>query len=237
MITTARETMIEAVRGEPASEIEYERWKHWPIHWSGIWVGVLAAFAAAVIIGLIALAVGAHMLRPEHRVVDLRKISLVAAAFGIFGTFLAFVIGGWVAGKIAGILRSEPAMLHGAIVWLLALPLFVLGVGTGAGGYAGSWYAGLKTNPQTAAPYEKPEALAPTATAQERTENAAAWAEYRANVARWQEETPRATRNAALLSVTALLLGLMGSVIGGWMASGEPMTFRHSRNRTESAGG
>ena len=32
--------------------------------------------------------------------------------------------------------------------------------------------------------------------------------------------------------VSALLLGLVGSVIGGWMASGEPMTLTHYRHRT-----
>ena len=36
---------------------------------------------------------------------------------------------------------------------------------------------------------------------------------------------------AALGALTALLLGLVGSVIGGWMASGEPMTFTHYRTR------
>jgi hypothetical protein len=40
-----------------------------------------------------------------------------------------------------------------------------------------------------------------------------------------------ATRNNALATAVALLLGLMGSVIGGWMASGEPMTFTHYRRR------
>ena len=29
----------------------------------------------------------------------------------------------------------------------------------------------------------------------------------------------------------SLLLGLMGSVIGGWAASGEPMTFTHYKTR------
>jgi len=50
-------------------------------------------------------------------------------------------------------------------------------------------------------------------------------------MAQWREDTPRAVRNAALGAVTALLLGLVGSVIGGWMASGEPMTFGHHRYR------
>jgi hypothetical protein len=41
-----------------------------------------------------------------------------------------------------------------------------------------------------------------------------------------------AFRNSALASVGALLLGLVGSVIGGWMASGEPMTLTYYRRRT-----
>jgi hypothetical protein len=39
------------------------------------------------------------------------------------------------------------------------------------------------------------------------------------------------TRNVALGAVTALLLGLIGSVIGGWWATGEPMNFTHHRTR------
>jgi len=33
------------------------------------------------------------------------------------------------------------------------------------------------------------------------------------------------------LAETALFIGLIGSVIGGWMAAGEPMTFTHYRTR------
>ena len=39
------------------------------------------------------------------------------------------------------------------------------------------------------------------------------------------------TRLAALGAVTALLIGLVGSVIGGWMASGEPMSLTSYRTR------
>jgi uncharacterized protein involved in exopolysaccharide biosynthesis len=41
----------------------------------------------------------------------------------------------------------------------------------------------------------------------------------------------KAIRNTALATVVALLVGLVGAVIGGWMASGEPMTFTHYRRR------
>jgi hypothetical protein len=43
--------------------------------------------------------------------------------------------------------------------------------------------------------------------------------------------SPDIVRNTAMAAVTSLLLGLIGSVIGGWMASGEPMTFTFYRKR------
>jgi hypothetical protein len=42
---------------------------------------------------------------------------------------------------------------------------------------------------------------------------------------------PDAVRNDALAAVTALLVALIGAVIGGWIASGEPMTLTHHRSR------
>jgi uncharacterized membrane protein YeaQ/YmgE (transglycosylase-associated protein family) len=44
-------------------------------------------------------------------------------------------------------------------------------------------------------------------------------------------EAARVARNAALGALTAMLLGLVGAVVGGWMASGEPMTLTHYRTR------
>jgi hypothetical protein len=41
-----------------------------------------------------------------------------------------------------------------------------------------------------------------------------------------------AVRNTALANVAALLLGLVGGVLGGWMASGEPMSWTYYRRRT-----
>jgi bacteriorhodopsin len=43
--------------------------------------------------------------------------------------------------------------------------------------------------------------------------------------------SPDIVRDTAMAAITSLLLGLIGSVIGGWMASGEPMTFTFYRKR------
>ena len=180
-----------------------ERTNYWPINWSAIWVGTLSALAVALIISLAAAAVGAHQLGSPGRVAKLSDVGLAALIFGVFGAFFSFVVGGWVAGKINGFRHAETDMLHGAIVWLVAIPFLVAFAAIGAGTLFGGWYGGLGGTPV----WVTPNAVAadPTAAA--------------------------AASNAALFTITALLIVLVGSVLGGWMASGEPMSLTAYRAR------
>jgi uncharacterized membrane protein YeaQ/YmgE (transglycosylase-associated protein family) len=206
-----------AVGTEPATTATTPAaWIQWPVYWSAVWVGTLTALALALIIGLIGIAVGAHELVPAQRIVDWHKFGLSALIFSVVGAFLAFAAGGWVAGKIGGILRAEPAMLHGAIVWLVTVPFLLYFTSAGTGSYFGGWYGGLAGTPTWAVAAQTPPSLASDGAQPDAREREAA----------------RVARNSALGAVTALLLGLVGSVIGGWMASGEPMTFTHYRTRT-----
>ena len=218
------------------AETPVEQWIAWPVSWTAVGVGALASVAGVLLFGLIGVAIGAHLLGPEHRVVDLKKFGFGALAFSVFVAFLSFVIGGWIAGKIGGFLRSEPAMLHGGIVWLVTVPLLAILASMGAGSALGAWHAGMTSAPHWSnapnSPFERPEAPGFGATEEERKQYRDELEAYRTKVKQWQEDTPKATRNAALGTVTALLLGLMGSVLGGWMASGEPMTFTHHRTQT-----
>lgn len=179
-------------------ETHRSEWTAWPVAWSAVWVGALTALAVGLIIGLLGFALGAN---ETARYVDWKKLRLITTIFSVGGAFFAFVAGGWAAGRIAGFRRSEPAMLHGAIVWLVALPLLLALAAVGASGHWGGWYSGLSGMPAwTAAAAADPDLAT-------------------------------ATRNNALATAVALLLGLIGGVLGGWMASGEPMTFTHYRTR------
>ncbi len=233
--TMATDRLGESRVSETRSEAAYERWVHWPVNWSAVFAGALAAITAVLIFGLIGVALGAHVVDANQRLVDLKKMGISALVFSVFGAFLAFAIGGWVAGKIAGILHAEPGMLHGAISWLVATPIIVVIAGLGAGSLMGGWYGGLAgSHPSAngaATPFEKPDALSATATPEERSQYTTDMNDYRAKVRQWNEDTPKVTRNAAIGAATALLLGLIGSVIGGWLASGEPMNFTHHRTR------
>ena len=181
-------------------EREFESgWRPWPV-WSAVWVGALSALAVGLVIGLIGYAIGAHQLTAP-RTTTFSNARLITTVFSVAGAFFAFVVGGWVTGRILGARRAEPAILHAVIAWLITVPVMLLLGAAGATAMWGGWYGGLVASPAwMATPPTTPEIAA-------------------------------AVRNGALASVAALLLGLVGSVIGGWMASGEPMMLGHYRRR------
>jgi hypothetical protein len=122
-------------RGEP--------WRAWPVYWSAVWVGVLAGLAAAVVIGLVSIGLGAHTRAAPTPGGPYGGLNLAGAAFAVIGAFFSGVIGGWVAAKIAGLTRAEPAILHGALVWLVGIPLLLLAIAIGGASYLGGWFAGM----------------------------------------------------------------------------------------------
>jgi uncharacterized membrane protein YeaQ/YmgE (transglycosylase-associated protein family) len=172
----------------------------WYVSWSGVFVGALSALALLLVFGLLGISVGAHQI--GQRFASWHEFRLITLVFSVFGSFLSFVLGGWAAARVTGTRRPETAMLHGAIAWLVTIPGLLFFAGLGAGGYLGAWYGGLAAPPP----------WAPQATPM--VESAAA---------------ALAARNAALGALTALLLGLVGSVVGGWMGSGERMTLNYMK--------
>ena len=173
----------------------------WPIVWSAMWIGALSALAVGLLIGLVGFAVGAH---EAAQLADWKKVRLLAVVFNVAGAFFAFVVGGWVAARLAGFRRAEPALLHGAMAWLLTVPFLLILSALGGAARFGSWYGGITV------PYGVAAAMAQ------------------------DPQLALLIRNASLAAVTALLLGLVGAVIGGWMASGEPMTLTHYRSRVRT---
>jgi len=225
---------------EVRQELRHEAVSSWPVNWTGIFVGALASIAAVILFGLIGVALGAHTIDANNRVVDLRKMGIATLIYSVCAAFFSFVIGGWVCSKVAGIYRSESGCLHGAITWLTSIPALILMIALGAGSLMGGWAAGLSGTPSWATstastPFERPDALSATATEQDRAAYNASMTDYQNKVRQWREDTPKVTRNTAIGAATALLLGLIGAVLGGWMASGEPMNFTHHRNRNRTA--
>ena len=187
---------------EGGTVVREEMWTAWPVSWSAVWVGALASVVAVVLFGVIGTAVGSYKAGAEARVTDFNGIGKVAVAYAVFASFLAFVIGGWVAAKVGGIRRAEPAMLHGAIAFLVAMVILLALAAFGGTAYNG-WYAALAPSP-----------VVPAQPGQPVDPNAA-----------------KAAATGAMAATVAILLGLVGSVIGGWFGSGEPMNFTYYKTR------
>jgi len=173
-----------------------DSWTAWPVYWTPAIVGALASVVAVVLFGVIGTAVGSWKAGNEGRITDFSGIGRAAVAYAVFASFFAFVIGGWVTARIAGIRRAEPAILHAAIAFLVATVVLIALASFGGAVFSG-WYAGLAPSP-----------AAPTQTGQPVDPNAA-----------------KAAAAGATAAAVAILLGLVGSVVGGWMASGERMDF------------
>jgi hypothetical protein len=173
-----------------------------------VWSAVWVGALSALAVGLVIGLIGYAIGAHQltaPRSMTFRNVSLLTTIFSVAGAFFAFVVGGWVAARIIGARRAETAILHGVVAWLVTIPFMVLLAALGATGMWGAWYGGLVASPAWVA--------APPVT----------------------PEIAAAVRNGALATVAALLLGLTGSVIGGWMASGEPMTLGYYRRRDVDA--
>lgn len=134
-----------AVRTEMSTAVDY---RTWPVSWTAIWVGMLSAVAVGLVVGLVGIALGAQQsadLAPG-------KMSLMGMVFAVLGSFFSFVVGGWAAARISGIWHDPTAALHGAIVWLLAVPVLILLASLGAGSLYGAWLHGLAGTPAWATP-------------------------------------------------------------------------------------
>jgi hypothetical protein len=170
--------------------VERRAARPWPVSWSAIWLGAFAAVVAIVLFGFIGIAVGAQATGE----LSFKGTGLIALAWGVFAAFLAYVIGGWTASKIAGTISAEAGALHGAGAFL-AGTMILLVLGALGAAFLGGWYGGFL----------------PAATG--------------------QAPSAEAARNSAVAAAAAMLLGLVGSVIGGWMASGEGMDWSIATRR------
>jgi hypothetical protein len=73
------DTVRREVEARPIERYQ-EPWVAWPVARNAIWVGALAALAAALIIGLLGVALGAHELVPPRRVVRVARLRLRGSA-------------------------------------------------------------------------------------------------------------------------------------------------------------
>ncbi len=104
------------------------------ISWGAIFAGTAVALVVQLLLSLLGLAIGLSIVEPLTGGNPWRGIGIGAGIWWIISALLALFIGGWTAGRLAGMPLRKDAILHGIIVWALltviTFYLVISGVGT-----------------------------------------------------------------------------------------------------------
>ena len=121
-------------------------------HWGAIFAGAVVALGVYILLALVGLGLGLSLFEPTDS--DPMNGSLTTTAIWQFvSQLVALGIGGFTAGRLAGVLHSMGAMLHGVTVWALTTLLAVYmatQAAMGIAGAAGSAISGLASGASSA---------------------------------------------------------------------------------------
>ncbi len=110
------------------------------VRWGPIWAGLLSAFFTLLVLSLLGLALGASTVNAGQAVqgAGAQNAGSYSAIWAGISAILAFLIGGYVAGRTAAVHERGWAALNGALVFLLALPLLLWLASQGLGALIGN---------------------------------------------------------------------------------------------------
>jgi len=121
------------------------------VRWGPIWAGLLAAFFTLLVLSLLGFAIGASTVNAGQAAQGSvnQNAGQYSAIWAGISAIIAFLIGGYVAGRTAAVHERGWAALNGGLVFLLALPLLLWLATQGLGaliGNAGHIAGGLGIN-------------------------------------------------------------------------------------------
>jgi hypothetical protein len=184
------------------------------LRWGPIVAGLFVALSTLILLSVLGAAIGLSTFdRGED---DPRIFGIGAGVWGAISMIIAFLVGGWLAARWSGSLTRHTSLLHGALVWAVAIPLslFVLGsMGSALGG-------GAMANQDTTA---RADVMDNARTA------GATIGDTAARTGDDQAETAkRRSAGAAWGTFISLLLGLGAAALGGYLGAHD---YGDNRNR------
>jgi hypothetical protein len=119
------------------------------VRWGPVLAGLFAALATLAALTLLGLAIGASAFDPNDQ---LSNFGIGASIWGAISALIAFFVGGWLAGRTAGVPGRNSGILNGAMVWFVAIPLLLYGLGSGISAIGRTVGNVAATTAQVAAP-------------------------------------------------------------------------------------
>jgi hypothetical protein len=183
----------------------------WRIQWGPIVAGLLSALTAMTLLSLLGAAIGLTAFQAGAvQGAPAASAARNAAVWSGVSALLSFLLGGYVATRVAGLLDRGWGAWHGALVFMLAIPVLFWLAGQGLGavvgglsGYAATFNPGYLADPaRAAAPGVEPSDVLRAAAA---------------------------ARNAAWAALVGVALALGAGALGGYLGVHYTLTHRDLR--------
>lgn len=105
------------------------------VRWGSVIAGLFAALATLIVLSVLGVAIGLGQFQPGD---NLANLGLGAGIWGAVSVLIAFFVGGWLAAGTAAVTGSGNGVLHGMMVWCVAITLLVFALGSGIGALVGA---------------------------------------------------------------------------------------------------
>jgi hypothetical protein len=207
------------------------------VRWGPVLAGVFTALSATTVLSVLGLAIGFSSIDPND---TLRSFGIGAGVWGAATALISFFLGGWISGRTTALVDNFTRVLQGSMVWIVTIPLLLYVIAGGAGAMFRTLGGVVQTGVQAAAPIAGQAAgqgaqPAPGQPGREgaplgqQAQDAARQAQDTARQAvenlRQQVTPERVERTAEVASKAAwsvlfsMILGLVASAFGGYVAS------------------
>lgn len=107
------------------------------VSWGAIFGGAVVALVVQLALNLLGLAIGLGAIDPATETNPLSGLGLGAGIWLALSTVVALFIGGWAAGRLAGLPRRKDGLLHGVIAWAVVTLFTFYMVASGVGAVLG----------------------------------------------------------------------------------------------------
>jgi hypothetical protein len=131
------------------------------VSWGAVFAGVVLALALQVLFAMLGTGIGMSTVDPlvDGASPSASSFGIGAAVWWVISSLIALFAGGWVAGRLSGMLRPAEGSIHGLLTWAIAvlatmylLTTTVSSLVSGAGSILGTAVSATATGAAAAAP-------------------------------------------------------------------------------------
>lgn len=112
------------------------------VSWGAIFAGLFIALVSQIVLTILGVAIGLSVITPDTSGAggaSAGQVASNAAWWWVVTSIIALFFGGWVAGRMAGLIGKTDAALHGLVTWGLTGVATIILLSLGGGAVAGGW--------------------------------------------------------------------------------------------------